>query len=129
MSCITAARQKQIREEATAMNIHFFDSFDEMTEAERKARESADKRVQEWQRRMKKGDCFRQWTPYGFEIFGEVLGEYDQERLKNYRRCCCYSIACREGERGDVHVSTISADLDRGTFERIKRKLVEWAFR
>ena len=109
------------------MNIRFFNSFDEMMEAERKAREEADERVQTWQERIKVGDCFRRSTPYGFEIFGEVLGEYEQEHLRNYRYCCCYSMACREGERGDVHVSVIESLLDRGTFEQIKKKLVEGA--
>ncbi len=105
------------------MPIEFFGSFEEMMEAERKAREAADRNVKPWQALIKKGDCFRQWTPYGFEIFGEVLEEYQEEHLKNYRLCHCYSLACPEGERGDVHVSVVDALIDRGTFEQIKKRL------
>ena len=109
------------------MNMQFFDSYEDMMNAEREAREAADDKVQTWQERIKVGDCFRHSTPYGFEIFGEVLGGCEEEHLKNYRYCCCYSIACREGERGDVHVSVIDSLLDRDTFEQIKKKLVEGA--
>jgi len=111
------------------MHIRFFDSFEDMMEAERRARESADARVQEWQRRIRMGDCFRRLTPYGFEVFCEVLKECQEEHLRNYRYCECYSVACREGERGDVHVSTVASLLDRGTFEQIKKKLIEGALR
>ena len=94
-------------------------------EAERKAREAADSRTQEWQKQIKVGDCFVSPTSYGFNIYGVVLKGYNQEHLRNYRYCNCYSVACPQGERGDVHVSTIGALIDRETFEAVKEKLRE----
>ena len=103
--------------------MEFFDSVEEMFEAERKAQEAANARVQDWQREIKAGDCFRQSTPYGFDIYGEVLEEYQAEHLRNYRFCYCFSAACPEGERGDVHLSVIDELIDREAFEAMKRKL------
>jgi hypothetical protein len=107
------------------MHIEFFDNFEEMMKAEQKAREAADSRTFDWQKDIKPGDCFISPTPYGFNIYGVVLKSYKQEHLQNYRYCNCYSIACPNGERGDVHVSTIGAVLSRDEFEVIKRKLRE----
>ncbi|RLF47181.1 MAG: hypothetical protein DRN29_03175 [Thermoplasmata archaeon] len=99
-----------------------FDSFEEMMEAIERAREEADARVQDWQREIKVGDYFEKDTPYGFNIYGEVLEEYNEPRMKNFRFCKCYSIACPEGELGDVHVSTIKRKMTKDEFEEMKRR-------
>jgi len=56
---------------------------------------------------VKPGDCFMSDSGEGFLVFGEVLEGYPEGRLQHYRFCRCYSVACPEGELGDVHVSTI----------------------
>jgi len=103
------------------VQIQTFDSFEEMQDAERKARTKADSQVQWWQARVRKGDCFKQWTEYGFYIFGEVLEEYEEEYLKNYRFCDCFSEGCPEGEIGDVHVSQITALISKDELEAVKK--------
>ena len=105
------------------VRIEFFDSVDEMFKAEQKAQEEANARVKDWQRQIKVGDCFRQETDYGFDIYGEVLEEHNAEHLKNYRFCYCFSVACPEGEKGDVHVCQISEVISREDYEAIKAKL------
>jgi hypothetical protein len=100
------------------MNITFYENTEEMLDALTDAMESADEKVQEWQKAIKKGDCFWQDTEYGFQIYGEVLkNAYREKHLKNYRFCKCYSGACPEGEIGDVHLSVISGLLTREEFE------------
>ena len=105
------------------VHMEFFDSVEEMFEAERKAREAADARTKEWQKQTKMGDCFRQSTPYGFDIYGEVLEGYEEEYLQNYRFCYCLSVACPEGERGDVHMSQVTELISRDEFEETKTKM------
>ncbi len=107
------------------MDIEFFDSFEEMMEAERQARKNADSRVLDWQKQLKPGDCFVKPTEYGFNVYGVVLRAYKEDYLQNYRYCNCYSQAVPYGERGDVHVSTIGAVLSREDFEVIKKQLRE----
>jgi len=87
----------------------------EREEAER----VADQRVQEWQRQMKTGDCFRRVAD-GLEIYGEVIGNGWGE---NWRRCRCYSFACPEGEAGFVHASQMDELISRECFESVKNKL------
>jgi len=100
------------------MNITFYDSTEEMLDALTEAMEAADSRVQEWQAKIKKGNCFWQETEYGFPIYGEVLEDaYKEKHLKNYRFCKCYSSACPEGELGDIHISVVSGILSREEFE------------
>ena len=105
------------------IRMEFFDSVEEMFEAERKAQEEANARVQEWQKQIKVGDCFRQETDYGFDIFGEVLEQCEAEHLMHYRFCYCFSVACPEGEKGDVHMSQITEVISREAFEAIKSNL------
>ena len=105
------------------MHIQFFDSFEEMMEAEKQAKEAADSRTLDWQKQLKPGDCFVKPTEYGFNVYGVVLREYKEDYLQNYRYCNCYSIACPDGERGDVHLSTVGAVLSREEFEEVKLKL------
>ena len=93
-------------------------SIAELLRAQRLAEEAADKQVQEWQKRIKAGDCFKRLDD-GLEIFGEVL-ESDE---RNWRICSCYSFACPEGETGRVHVSQMDILIGRKTFESVKNKL------
>jgi hypothetical protein len=100
------------------MNITFYDSTEEMWNALGEAMEKADENTQEWQKAIKKGDCFWQETEYGFNIYGEVLEDaYHEKHLRHYRFCKCYSSACPEGELGDTHISVISGLLTREEFE------------
>jgi len=95
----------------------------EIIESDRIMTEMADSRTQDWQKRIGKGDCFKRWTPDGLEIYGEVLGDYETKYLRNFRICRCYSMACPEGEIGQVHVSTVNTLIDRETFEAVRNKL------
>ena len=90
---------------------------------EKRMRETADSKTKDWQRQVKKGDCFRRRTADGLEIYGEVLDDYDMEDMQNIRRCRCYSLACPEGEIGNIHVSYIDSLIARGIFEKVKTKL------
>jgi hypothetical protein len=100
------------------MNITFYDTTEEMLDSLTEAMETADDNTKEWQKAIKKGDCFWQDTEYGFQIYGEVLkNAYREKHLKNYRFCKCCSEACPEGEMGDVHLSVISGLLTREDFE------------
>jgi len=107
---------------AIMIYIQEFDSFEEMMEAIERAREEADKRVKPWQRKIKVGDYFEKETPYGFKVYCEVLDEYDEPHLKNFRFCRCYSVACPDGELGDVHVSTAKRKITKEEFEEMKRR-------
>ena len=104
------------------MNITFYDSTEEMLDDLTSAMEAADDNTKEWQKAIKKGDCFWHDTEYGFQIYGEVLkNAYREKHLKNYRFCKCYSEACPEGETGDVHTSVVGGLLTRAEFaEKIK---------
>jgi len=39
------------------------------------------------------------------------------------RICYCFSVACPEGEKSDVHVSVITEVIGREAFEAFKAKL------
>jgi len=84
--------------------------------------ERADSHIQGWQRQVTRGDCFKRLQD-GLEIYGEVLDDYDMKDMQNLRRCRCYSLACPEGEVGNIHVVTIDSLITRGTLEKVKGKL------
>ncbi len=100
-----------------------FDSVEEMMEAIEEARIAADEQVKDFQKAIKTGDHFLQLTEYGFWIYGEVLEEYKEERMKHYRFCKCYSEVCPAGELGDVHVSVISGQISKEAFTAIVNRL------
>jgi len=52
-----------------------------------------------------------------------VLDGYNPGEYENLRECRCYSLACPEGEIGNVHVATVDKLIDRRTFESVKAKL------
>lgn len=108
------------------MEFQSFDSYEDMMAAIDEARMTADGRVKPWQAAIRPGDHFVQGTEYGFLIFGEVLNTddefYKSEEGKNYRFCKCYSIACPDGEMGDVHVSVIGLVIKEDVFRRFRDK-------
>lgn len=101
------------------MNITFYDDIEEMFDALKTAMEDADAEVKDWQKAIKKGDRFKHWTEYGFYIYGKVLRNAPRaKQLRNYRFCFCFSEACPDGERGDVHVSVVTELIDQANFEK-----------
>lgn len=129
------------------VDITFYDSFDEMMEAEKKAREAADARVLPWQEKARAGDILFSDSGYGFPIFHELLdsekivGEnllkygddyedegiylldtYSEQHMRFYRFARNYSEACPEGELGDFHLSIALGRIDRPVFEILKEK-------
>lgn len=103
-----------------------FHSWEEALAAEEANRKAADAKVRPWQAQLDVGDHFVQVWQCGagdvLVIFGEVLPDDEprSEYLKHYRFCKCWSVACPQGEMGDVHVSVVTAKLGRETFERAK---------
>ena len=104
------------------MKVEFFDTAEAAAEALTEAMKAADARVVWWQAQVKPGDCFMSDSGEGFPVFGEVLEGYREKHLQDYRFCRCYSVACPEGELGDVHVSTILCRVSRGLFERLREQ-------
>ena len=110
------------------MEIQFFDSVEEMFDEIHQAREAADARVKPWQAAIKLGDHFVRVEALGGDlltIYGEVIeSPYPEDRevfaqphMKHYRLTRCFSVACPEGEIGDVHVSSVQLLIDKETFE------------
>ena len=104
------------------MTIEPFDDLEDFFEREEQAKKEAEARVREWQRRVKPGDYFYRYVPFGdsvLTIYGEIL-EGDEPYvgdMANYRFCRAYSVACPEGELGDVHISVIGGLMSREDFE------------
>ena len=103
------------------MEVEFFATHEEAMARLEEARKAADARVKPWQAALKPGDRFINLAE-DLVIFGEVLETYEEPRLKHYRFCRCFSVACPEGELGDVHVSTIAAVVSRAFFEGMREK-------
>lgn len=99
-----------------------FGTMEEAMERLEQARKAADARVKPWQADARPGDCFITDAEEGLLIFGEVLEVCEDPRLQHYRFCRCYSVACPEGELGDVHVSTICRFISREQFEQAREK-------
>ena len=100
------------------MAIESFESFDEMWQYLQEEKEIAYAQVQPWQTEVRAGDYFQKTCSQEFLIFGIVFSEDEPraEGLENYRFSKCYSIACVDGELGDIHVSTIERLLTEGEF-------------
>ncbi len=105
------------------MPVYSFDDLDDMFEHMREDMDEADSRVKSWQACIKPGDYFMRESGLGFTIYGEILDEEEPrpEHLKHYRLCKAYSQACRQGEMGDVHVSTIDELIFKEQFEAAQR--------
>ena len=105
--------------------VEFFGSMEEAMQRLEEARKAADARVKPWQADARPGDCFVYFNEDDLLIFGEVLERYDQHGMQHYRFCRCYSVACPQGELGDVHVSVVWQFVSREEFEQARQ--VGWA--
>ena len=105
------------------MSVQFFDSPEEMFEALEESIKVADANTEDWQQDFEAGDCFLQATNLGFHIYAEIIKTYPEGRLKNYYFCKAYSVACPDGEMGDIHACSITSRIDREIFEVIKKDL------
>jgi hypothetical protein len=106
------------------MEVEFFDSHEAAAKRLRQAMEAADARVTPWQAALRPGECILSIVEDGLVVFGEVLEGYREPHLKHYRFCRCFSVACPEGELGDVHVSTVACRISREEFELARAS--EW---
>ena len=100
------------------MGIQSFDSIEEMFNEIREAQQAADARVKPWQAAIKHGDFFVKVVKFGADfltIYGEIIES--PNHMKHYRLSRCFSVACPEGEMGDVHVSTVLFLIDKESFE------------
>jgi len=105
------------------MEVEFFDSLEEAQARLHQAMEAADARVKPWQAAVKVGDCFiADGGEEDLVVFGEVLEGYTEAHLRHYRFCRCFSVACPEGEVGDVHVSTVLCLVSRAFFEAMRQE-------
>jgi hypothetical protein len=103
------------------MKVEFFDSMEQAAARLEQAMQAADARVRPWQAALAVGDCFiADGGEEDLLVFGEVLEGYTEARLRHYRFCRCYSVACPEGELGDVHVSTVLCRISREFFEQMR---------
>ena len=128
-----------------ANDITFYDSFEDMIEAEQNAREAADARVQSWQQECRAGDILVSDPGYGFPIFHEMLDNekivkdnlwkygddyedegiylldtYNEPHMRNYRFTRSYSVVVPEGEYGDIHLSIAIGKISRDVFNELK---------
>lgn len=95
-------------------------------QAEMEAQREAAKNIKPWQREIKAGDYFVR-TSGGISIYSEVLPDDDEEeeefsRPEEYRFTRSYSVACPQGERGDVHLSVVERVITRDEFEAFRRQ-------
>jgi len=129
------------------VEVTFYGSFEEMMEAERKAREAADSRVQPWQEKCRAGEVLVSDSGYGFPVFHEILDperivgenlarygdDYEEEgiyfldlyrdpHMRFYRFARSYSEACQEGELGDFHLSVALGRIRKEDFEELKER-------
>ena len=126
-------------------DVTFYDSFEEMMDAERNAREAADAFVQPWQKECRAGDILVSDPGYGFPIFHEILDNekivkenlwkhgdeyeeegiylldtYNQPHMQNYRFTRSYSVVVPQGECGDIHLSIAIGRISIDAFEELK---------
>jgi len=105
------------------MKVEFFDSLEEAQARLRRARKAADGKVKPWQAAIRPGDCFiADSGEEGLLVFGEVLEGYTEPHLRHYRFCRCHSVACPEGELGDMHVSTVLCRVSRAFFDEMRQE-------
>ena len=105
------------------MEVEFFDSLEAAQARLRQAMEAADAHVKPWQAAVKVGDCFiADGGEEDLVVFGEVLEGYREAHVRHYRFCRCFSVACPEGEVGDVHVSTMLCLVSRAFFEAMRQE-------
>jgi hypothetical protein len=100
------------------MEFESYDSLDAMYKAMEEQRMLADSFVKPFQKAASPGDYYTQATDYGFTIYGEILQDPEPRppKLVNYRFVEAYSVACPDGERGDIHVSSIDRIITADEF-------------
>lgn len=105
------------------MAIEGFDDLDEMFLRMRKDQERADAQVRPWQVNLEAGDYCRRIGP-GFLIYHQILPDPEERPagLENYRFTRGYSVACPDGELGDIHVSTVERRLSQEQFETARAR-------
>jgi hypothetical protein len=114
--------------------VTFYNSFEEMMEDLGRAMREADSRIKPIQAGIKPGQYFINFR-HGpdLPIFGQILDigalgydkeeqeyinrQYAQPHMKYYRPTHAYSVACPEGEIGDIHLSEVDAIIDGELFE------------
>jgi len=116
------------KEGGGAMKVEFYNTFDEMMAAIEQARKAADAKVQPWQAEVKAGDYVILLNDLVGVILVEILEEYRQEHMKNYRFSRAYSVVVPEGELGDIHVSQVDAVIPKELFDQMLKLLREDEF-
>jgi len=113
------------------MSVRSFASLDELFAAESQAQSEANSTIKPFQEALKPGDCFCYFSADmhpNIVIWGEVLQtDPDDEDVPagfelqpEFRFTRCHSVACPEGELGDIHISVVQKVITRGTFEKAK---------
>lgn len=112
--------------------VRFYDTAEQMFEAERKAQERlAEIQPTDWQEEMKPGDCFVRLMDMGgvpLDVYGEVIDIKDEEDAAlmrsrpDLRTCRCFSKLCPEGELGTVFIISMSHKIPREMFESAKSR-------
>ena len=109
------------------MAIYLFGDSDDMFEQMRRDQEAADACVKPWQATIKAGEFVVRDSDRGFAIYSEILPDPEEREphLQHYRFTRSYSIACPNGELGDLHVSTIERKLTEEEFRAAEDR--EWS--
>ncbi len=118
-------------------------SVEELFEQLDANREEADRNVLIWQTKAKPGMFYVRIHPEAdLVIYGEFIdpvesdrqagadedeceymrAKYAEPHMKNFRFTKSYSVACEEGEYGDIHVCTIWAFISKEGFEEAKKR-------
>jgi len=129
------------------VEFEIFSSFEEMMDAERKAREAADAKVLPWQLKARSGDILVSMPYEDLAVFHELLDNekivkknlwkygdsyeeegiytldiYNEPHMRNYRFCRNYSEVVPDGELGDIHLSIAIGKVSKEVFNELKEK-------
>lgn len=99
-----------------------FNSFDEMTEYMAERQRKAKEAISPVQAAMQAGDHYLVDSGLGFFIFGEIR---ERPQANGFCFCMGYSVACPEGELGDVHLSSM-VPIEPDEFEAVEAR--GWTF-
>lgn len=126
------------------MTVKTYDNVEELLADIQKARQAADDAVGPESVQFKEGGFYARFHPSGLIIYGEILDPIQEEidagadeeevefqrqlrarpHMKNYLYTKSYSVACSDGEYGDVHVSAMDVPLTKEEFELAKE--LQW---
>ena len=100
------------------MPVYGFGDFDELMKQLQDYMDAPDAQAKPWQTQIKPGDYVVRRGP-GFWIYSEMLEDSERrpEGMARYRFTRSYSVACPDGELGDIHVSTTEPILSKEQFE------------